>query len=419
MSLAKSLQDINGRLVINLSGEVLGHANSELDNYARMRISGEIPQETPCLLFANPSVILNGVLDLFPGIFELVSLNPEHKIVADHVANCYPELTADVGHSSFKVAPPARGYFFPELIDNQLMYRTDFFDGIYSDTLKHYKRVKATPEAHPLRLDVPCPAELQEFVNKSGHPVVVLAQRQEMTSGTKVIAGHEMYRPTLEYLKDSGYSMVFAGREIMPPEWHKYDVVDYAGSQFANIRNDFHLFRLAKFGVLPSSGTNALAETQCLPYIQVNGSNPAIPPFSKNSIMLPSLWETESSGRLIHFVAQIRSNLTAGISVPNGLRVRTVSPEDVLLAVQELEVLIDDWQPRSPLQEKWVDVGTDYWESKILLDGRTLWQDLKKTTWVDGDEELLSETNSQSIFSVAESRVAQGYLERNHEELFA
>ncbi len=416
--LMRSLQKCGGRLVVNLSGEVMGHANSELDNYARIRLSGEIPKETPCILFADPTTVLAGVIKLFGGYFELVSLDNTHKLLADYVANCHPELTVDVGHSSFKVAPPARGYLAAQIHNNKLYYRSGFLDGIYSDTLKHYQRIRATRDARPLRLEIPCPNVLREFVDRAGRPVVVLAQRQEVTSGTKIISGDEFYWPTLEYLKDSGYTMVFSGREIMPESWNKYGVINYARSSLATVVNDFHLYRLSKFGVLPASGTTALAETQCLPYVQTNTSNPAIPTYSKNSITLPSLWESKVSGNLIPLTAQIRSNLEAGIGVPQGMKARSVTAQDVLEAVQELEALIEDWKPRSPLQQQWTDIGSEFMAGRLELNGKTLLETIKKYGWVDGNDELLDGFQEDSIISIVESRVAQGFLERNQEALF-
>ena len=135
----------------------------------------------------------------------------------------------------------------------------------------------------------PCPRMLRDFLDTSGQPIVVLQQRQVMSAGTKIIAADDLYEPTLEYLKDNNYTIIFSGREQFPDDWRKYDVIDYANRRLATPKNDFHLYRIAKFGLLSASGTNLLAETQCMPYVQINSSQGAIPTYSKNSIILPSI----------------------------------------------------------------------------------------------------------------------------------
>jgi putative glycosyltransferase (TIGR04372 family) len=417
-ALMRSLQEMNGRLIINIEGGVFGHCISEIDNYARLRISEEIPRDTPCLLFASPANTLSSVIDLFPGIFELVSMDIGHKNIADHVANCHPELTIDVGHSSYKVAPPACGYTRIEHEHNQFTYRTSFLNGIYADILKYYKRIKLTSHDHPLRINTPCPETLREFVSPGGHPVVVLAQRQELSSGTKAFLPNDMYRPVLEYLKDSGYSIVFSGRETLPKEWKIYDVIDYANSHLANVHNDFHLYRLAKFGVLPSSGTCALAEVQCLPYVLYNTAVSAIPSYSKKSIVLPSMLRYDDDEKMCSVATQIRHNLQYGINTPPGMHVQSVTGEDILSAVLELESLIDNWTPRSKLQQRWVSVDRDLWEGNILWEGKTLWEGLARVNMIDGYEELADGTETESLYSFSESRVAQKFLHNHQDFLF-
>jgi putative glycosyltransferase (TIGR04372 family) len=410
--LMHSLQEVNGRLIINIEGNVFGHCISEIDNYARLRISEEIPKHTPCLLFAPPSDILSAIIDLFPGMFELVSMDMFHKIFADIIANCHPELTIDVGHSSFKVAPPACGYSQLDRHHSQLIYRTEFVKGIYTDVLKKYKRIKATPHHHPLRLNAPCPENLQELVSPGGHPVVVLAQRQEISSGTKAFLPNKMYQPVLEYLKDNNYSIVFSGRENFPIEWEKYGVIDYAKSDLANVHNDFHLYRLARFGVLPNSGTCALAEAQCMPYVQYNSSLIVVPPYSKNSILLPSVLTHGDSKKMCSIANQVRHNIEYGVNIPPGIKThfQSVTGEDILNAVLELETLIDDWTPRSELQQKWGDVNRELWK------GKTIWEGIETRPMIAASEDVENEMELESLYTFSESRVAQQFL-YNHQDL--
>lgn len=416
--MARSIKDLDGRLVVNISENVFGHVVAELDNYARLRLSEEIPTETLCLLFGGPNTILEEVVKMFPGYFNAVSMELTHKHFADHVVNCFPELALDVGISSYKVLQPDRGYMRAELENNHITYRTGFLNGIYFDTIKYYKRIKATPDREPLRMETPCPPDLREFTDRGGRPIVVLQLRLVISSGNRVIATDDSYAPTLEYLRDCGYTIVFSGREVFPEEWRKYDLIDYANSDLAAPENDFHLYRLAKFGLLAASGTNLLAEVQCMPYVQINSAQGAVPTYSKNSIMLPSIWSNPETGEMASALEHIRHNLNYGVGNVPDMRALSVSGADILEATQELEHLVENWTPRSELQDRWFRTGKDLWEGKSLWNGQTLWEGLQESPWIGGNDELLDGQNEESLMSLAESRVSQKFLEKHERTLF-
>ena len=416
--LLRSVREVNGLLVTNITSNVFGHTIAEIENYARLRISGEVSPETPCLLFAKPDKMIKAIIDMFPGIFEIVSLDLEHKCFSDHIVNCHPELSLDVGMSSFKIAPPTRGYMFSQIVENMPSYRTGFINGFYFDMIKYFKRIKATKGIHPLRSKVPCPPILYDFLHMSGKPIVVLQQRQVMSSGTKVIAGDELYGPTLEYLKDNDYNIVFSGREQFPEGWRKYGVIDYANSKLATPKNDFHLYSMAKFGLLAASGTNVLAETQCMPYVQINSSQGAVPTYSKNSIMLPSLWGNSEISQIGSAAQSIQHNFIFGVGVAPGMSAHSVTSEDILNATQELEQLIEDWNPRTELQNQWIQTGKDIWEGLTLTNGRSIWDDINGMQWFGGNDELLDGKNEESLLTLAESRISQKFLERHQDALF-
>jgi hypothetical protein len=158
--LLRSLRAVNGLLVTNITGDVFGHAIAEINNYTRLRISGEISPETPCMLFTEPDKIIKSILEMFPGMFEIASVELIHKRFSDHIVNCHPELIIDVGLSSSKASPPARGYVCAEPLENMDFYRTSFINGVYSDMIKYFKRIKATPDAHPICMEGPLPANV-------------------------------------------------------------------------------------------------------------------------------------------------------------------------------------------------------------------------------------------------------------------
>jgi putative glycosyltransferase (TIGR04372 family) len=418
--LLHSLREVNGLVVTNITGDVFGHVIPEIDNYARLRISGEVSQETPCMLFATPDKMIKSILEMFPGMFEITSLELVPQLFSEQIVNCHPELGLDVGISSYKISPPTRGYERTELGENKVIYRTNFINGIYSDMIKYFKRIKATPDFHPLRIEVPCPASLHEFLDTAGQSIVVMHQRKVMSAGTKVLVSDDLYVPTLKYLKDNNYTIVFSGREKFPDDWRKYGVIDYANSKYASIKNDFHLYRMAKFGLLAASGTNLLAETQCMPYVQINSSQGAIPTYSMNSIILPSMWNDNETSQMASAAKHIQNNLVFGIGYASGMSMQSITSQDLLSATQELEQLIEDWTPRTELQNKWIKTGKDIWEGRTLTNGRSLWDEIgfREEPWIGGNDELLDGQNEESLLTLADSRISQKFLERHQEVLF-
>ena len=421
-ALLRSLREVDGLVVTNITGNVFGHEIPEIDNYARLRISGEVSRETPCMLFASPDKMIKSILEMFPEIFEITTLELITQLFSEHIVNCHPELSLDVGISSYKTSPPARGYHFSQVKENKVFYRTGFIDGVYSDMIRYFKRIKATPDFHPLRIEAPCPAALHEFLNMAGKPIVVMHQRKVISAGNKIIAGDDIYVPTIEYLKDNNYTIVFSGREQFPDDWHKYGVINYANSIHASIKNDFHLYRMAKFGLLAASGTNLLAETQCMPYVQINSSQGAIPTYSKNSIILPSMWNNKETSKMGSAAFHIRNNLVFGVGGASGMSMQSITSQDLLSATQELEQLVENWTPRTELQNKWIKTGKDVWEGRALINGQSLWDDIEfeyvLKPWIGGNDELLDGQNEESLLTLADSRISQKFLERNQEVLF-
>ena len=411
-NLATSLRDNNARLVTNIAQGVFGHLIAEIDNYLRFRICEKLDSSHPCVFLGEEDSLTSEILNFYDDFFEAVSLNVSHKKFGDIVANCHPDLTLDVGISSYKVAPPARGYAFTEIIGHTFAFRTGYLNGSYWDHIQYYKRMRGTANLHPMRLETPCPSELRDFVDRNGKPIVIIQQRQIVSAANKIIAVDELYRPALEYINEKGYTLVFVGREVYPESWRELGVIDYANSHFASFQNDSHLFRLASYALLAASGTKWLAEVQDTPFLQINNSQGANLPFSGKSITLPSKWMNEHDGKMCSALEHIRNNLYYGAGSPPGLYAQSVTAQDILEGVQELEILIDKDTPRTPLQQQWTNVGKNLWESEAF------WQSLPEGPWIGGNEELLDGQNEECLLTIGQGRVAQKYLEQNQEALF-
>ena len=135
--------------------------------------------------------------------------------------------------------------------------------------------------------------------------------------------------------------------------------------------------------------------------------------------MLPSWWGNSETSQIESAAQNIRHNFIFGVGVAPGMSAQSVTSEDILNATQELEQLIEDWSPRTELQNQWIQARNDVWEGKILNNDRTIWDDISALPWIDGNEELLDGQNEESLLTLAESRISQKFLERHQDVLFS
>jgi len=108
---------------------------------------------------------------------------------------------------------------------------------------------------------------------------------------------------------------------------------------------------------------------------------------------------------------QIRHNVQFGVNIPPGIQThfQSVTGEDILNAVLELETLVDDWTPRSELQQRWGNVNRELWE------GKTIWEGIDEAPMIAA-EDVGNRIKTESLYVFSESRVAQQFL-HNHQDL--
>lgn len=343
MATAEQLESIlvhtNGRLIVNIAPDAVGHALAEVDNFLRMKMTGEYDKNMPSYFFGQDYAgRLVTIASLFGDlIFDNWAINDYGAFLATIVANARPDLTVDVGISSYKIAVP-RGRDAIRW-ERQGFYRMSFACS-YLDHLAYHKRFAATADQYPFIDRVELSNEIEEFIGAKGGRVAVVHFKEMETSGSASPTRVEDYEMTLGFLKDSGYTIVLAGREPMPQSWLRFGVVDYANSLLATFENDFRIMRRADVGVIGSSGIQLFLELFDKPFVQVNTKAPATPPWGRRAVTVPSLYKINQDGRTPSFVDHLRYNITHGISYdktectpfpPTETQIRQATDEALLL----------------------------------------------------------------------------------------
>jgi putative glycosyltransferase (TIGR04372 family) len=206
-----------------------------------------------------------------------------------------------------------------------------------------HKLWNATRGKFPLRDalgKIPCDPKFQELLHKKKY--AVLQRKNAVINGTTRILTDEYYRPTLEMLRDNGYSIILAGREPMLDVFKKYDVLDYPSSKFVSARNDFHLFSNASLGVVSPSGASFFCDTLGVPACQYAPWN-LLPQPSEKTITVPTRLKKRNASQILTFTQQIRAFLETydeargpGLFSADALEDIQPDPEDIRAGVQEV-----------------------------------------------------------------------------------
>ena len=216
----------------------------------------------------------------------------------------YPELVFDIGQAHWKLVLPDKsprviGDLFP--LNFGWALRSEEF---MAQTIRVHEAWRATAGQCPLReaLDQ-IPGDPAFIARLKVQKYAVIQIKSVTGNGTARLFPGEVYKPSLEFLRDNGYAIVLGGREPMPEVFHEFDVWDYPRSSFACPKNDFYLFAHAAVGLVSPSGAGLFCDTLGTPCCQI-GSWTLIPHPSEKTIVVPSRLKVRASGALLSFTQQ-------------------------------------------------------------------------------------------------------------------
>jgi putative glycosyltransferase (TIGR04372 family) len=353
LDIVSFLEQNNGKLIINVAVDAVGHTLAEFDNYARMRLTGELDAQGTHLYMGPEEERALTVASIYgEALFPLIFLSPLAPEMVRSIALFRPDLTVDVGISSYKVAPIAGKTEIVEVSPGgYTSYRTSI-QGLLDDTTAYYRRKLATHEQNPLHRQLPLIEELEDFIDDRGKPLALIQIKDEESSASPEASNAETYMPTLEYLKDLGYHLVQVGRERHPQIFSKLGVVDYANSPLASFTNDFCLFSNASVCLFGPSGVSYFAEIMEKPFVLTNSWWIPAAPFSAKAVIIPALAKSRSDGDLINFRDQLNLQLSSGVYFPiEDFEIVNPDADDILAAMKECLELDKKMLPLSESQQ--------------------------------------------------------------------
>src|SRR5213078_1203076 len=95
--------------------------------------------------------------------------------------------------------------------------------------------------------------------------------------------------PSLEFLKDSGFTIVKVGTEPYPEEFTRYGVINYTASPLRTFKNDLALLSNSKLSLINGSGLANLSDVMDLPVVDYGRWHLSLGPYSSKQVIVPAL----------------------------------------------------------------------------------------------------------------------------------
>jgi len=320
-----------------------GHMLAESDYLLRSILHDpQVRQRSP-VTFLPPTPFSLVIAELLKAHGLTVVVDASAPLINREIQLFYPELIHDVGVAHFKLTTPsaARG---PICTSSHLEFAWALHrDELTAQWVRLYKLWNATRGQHPLRdalTKIPCDPHFLEVLHKSKYAVLQI--KSAIVNGTVRLLPADYYKPTLEMLRDRGFSIILGGREPILEEFKHYGVYDYPRSKFVSPQNDFFLFRHASLGVASPSGAGYFCDALGVPLCQYAPWTLQPHP-GENTIMVPSRIRKKNTTALLTFTQQIRAFLDnynevrgPGLFHADVLEDLPPSPDDICAGACEL-----------------------------------------------------------------------------------
>ena len=168
----------------------------------------------------------------------------------------------------------------------------------------------------------------------------------------------QTYIQTIKYIKKRGYKIIFIGREKMPNIFKKYQIFDYANSQFSNIKNDLLITYTSSFNICFASGIYSLANYLNKPLLYLGSWHLNIQSHYSKCVYFPAVLKLEKNNKYVNYNEQIRKVVSDEV-VFKGFnfkkdKIKVINPtsNDILFSFKELENLVLKNYKKTSLQKK-------------------------------------------------------------------
>jgi len=310
LDLVSLLEARNGRLLANMSTEPDAQLLAELENFACMRELDEVPSEGFHLYLGPGSEQTAAIAELYgTSLCAGYILTDYAAEMARSISLFRPDLAVDAGLSGIKSVPP----------DDGTASRVEMPDGHFmfaggpaardEDIAGYYGRRVRLPGAGPMARRFEPSAALSGLLQPGDRPLAVV-----WSDGTEADA----FLPSLEFLGDSGYRIVHAGRSACPHSFERLDVVNYAESGLADFKNDLTLFSNAEICLFGNARQSVVAGVLDKPCVVANLRELTRPPVSNVCVYTVSRAKDRETGDFVPFGAQMERGALENPSAPAG-----------------------------------------------------------------------------------------------------
>jgi len=341
-----------------------GHQIYELDYFLRKLRVGDIPAGKYLWVQRNGS-LTQTMLDVFNGQFRQFNLgmicNDQFYEMTTRILQMAPEYGVDVGLSHLKNSVMSRAETFIARFADDIYYNMTN-ESVLRAHVDYFRLRSLTDDFEPwMAAAPPIDEELSALLGgKTDKLAVVHFRTGTGNAGTPVPA--ESLYPTLEYLRDNGYTVVKIGTEAYPQEFARFGVINYSESPLRNFRNDLALLMHAKIAVINGSGLENIADLVGVPFVSYARWHISLVTYSPKSVVVPTLLYDPQRKRLLSLAEQILFFKTRqefwegqffGWHFPIDRYIaRPPQADEMLSAVQEAISLGEAPRPLSPIQAR-------------------------------------------------------------------
>ena len=344
-------------LINNISSSP-GHVVIELDWFFRRIETGELPPERRYAVVWPRSEVSRYAAEVYGNRF--------YAFIASDFVYCmllpfimrYQDITVDIGLSTVNLTLQKHQTIKESKLTRGNRLRARILPRPYMEVWDRYAsyfdlRAK-TQGFYPMKPRHSMSTELFDFLGDSAVKYAVIQIKTTAVNANALATDPSTYLEAIDFLKDKGYNLVFAGREQMPEVFQPLGVLNYAEWNKATFRYDLELIAGSIFVLSSASGFAMLADTMGIPLVCTNSWHLILPPPSRLCITVPTLLHGET-GDIMRFCDQIDffySREESNSPPPQSMKPRIATSREILEAVKESLSLRECFCNQSNLQSQ-------------------------------------------------------------------
>jgi putative glycosyltransferase (TIGR04372 family) len=338
-----------------------GQVVLELDYFFRRLYTGDIPSDHRYIViwpsYWLTSDVAYDTRKIYHTKFFIFVVNDLIYYLLLPFFSRFPDITCDCGVGLQNCL----------IVDNNNQIRSNTFPVLQNkgrsllellEIEKHYSSLRMrTPGFCPMKPSYPMTSELLDFLSEAMPKYALIQIRTSRVNGTLKPTDPSTYLEAIDFLKKSGFGIVFAGREAMPEVFHDLGILNYASWKGASFFHDLQLIAGSKFVLSSASGFSVLSDVMEIPLVYSNNWIPYASPPGRFTVCTPTLLH-DSDGRLMRFADQMAYSLkTTGknnyydLNKVN-LLPRVATSRELLEATKESLLLESSFQTQSDLQNQ-------------------------------------------------------------------